>query len=84
MWRLDAEPSSTLTRSARAQRRQRGLEVKFRDLSRVYYVAISGSQTSLPLFDSMELLGRDLCRERFRVALDVLGGVSAKEQKEWQ
>jgi hypothetical protein len=31
----------------------------------------------------MELLGRDLCRERFRVALEALGGVTAKEQKEW-
>ena len=60
------------------------LAVKFRDLSRVYYVAMTGSPTSLPLFDSMELLGRDLVRERFRVALDALGGVSAKEQKEWQ
>jgi hypothetical protein len=45
---------------------------------------MTGSPTSLPLFDSMELLGRDLARERFRVALDVFGGVSAKEQKEWQ
>jgi hypothetical protein len=32
----------------------------------------------------MELLGRDLCRERFRVALDALGGVSAAEQKAWR
>jgi hypothetical protein len=32
----------------------------------------------------MALLGRDIVRERFRVALDVLGGVTAKEQKEWQ
>jgi glutamyl-tRNA synthetase len=58
--------------------------VKFRDLSRVYYVAMTGSATSLPLFDSMELLGRDICRERCRVALESFGGVSAKEQKEWQ
>jgi glutamyl-tRNA synthetase len=57
---------------------------KFRDLARVYYVAMTGSPTSLPLFESMELLGRDIVRERFRVALDVLGGVSGKEQKAWQ
>ena len=60
------------------------LGAKFRDLARVYYVAMTGSPTSLPLFDSMELLGRDIVRERFRVALDALGGVSAKEAKEWQ
>ncbi len=84
MWRLDAE--RTFDKEV-VERVLKGvgetLAVKFRDLSRVYYVAMTGSATSLPLFDSMELLGRDLCRERFRVALDPFGGVSAKEQKEW-
>lgn len=84
-WRLDAEPAFDHDTIGRVLKDvSEALEVKFRDLSRVYYVAITGSQTSLPLFDSMELLGRDLARERLRVALDVLGGVSAKEQKEWQ
>ena len=84
MWRLDAE--RTFDKEV-VERVLKGvgetLTVKFRDLSRVYYVAMTGSATSLPLFDSMELLGRDLCRERFRVALDAFGGVSSKEQKEW-
>ena len=84
MWGLDAERTFDL---ATIERVLKGvgetLNVKFRDLSRAYYVAMTGSTTALPLFDSMELLGRDLCRERFRVALDALGGVSAKEQKEW-
>ncbi len=80
-------------RSARSTRRRSSasckgvadaLGKKFRDLARVYYVAITGSPTSLPLFDSMELLGRDLSRERLRVALDAFGGVTSKEQKEWQ
>ena len=83
--RLDGEPEFDL---ATIERVLKGvsdtLELKFRDLSRAYYVAMTGSQTSLPLFDSMELLGRDLCRERFRAALEALGGVTAKEQKEWQ
>ncbi len=78
------------TRSARSSARSidrvlkgvgESLGRKFRDLARVYYVAMTGCPTSLPLFESMELLGRDIVRERFRVALDVLGGVSAKEQK---
>ncbi len=38
----------------------------------------------MALFESMALLGRDMCRERLRVALETLGGVSAKEQKAWQ
>ena len=85
MWRLDAERSFDL---ATIERVLKGvgetLGRKFKDLVRVYYIAMSGSPTSLPLFDSMELLGRDLARERFRTALDAFGGVSQKEQKEWQ
>jgi glutamyl-tRNA synthetase len=85
MWGLDSERSfdkDTVERVLKGAGETLG--VKFRDLSRVYYVAMTGSATSLPLFDSMALLGRDIVRERFRVALDALGGVSAKEQKGWQ
>ena len=57
---------------------------KLRDLARVFYVAITGSPTSVPLFDALELLGRDLVRERLRNALDTLGAPTAKEQKEWR
>jgi glutamyl-tRNA synthetase len=45
---------------------------KVRDVARPFYVAITGSPTSIPLYDSMELLGRDLVRERLRNALDLL------------
>lgn len=47
-------------------------ERKVREVARPFYVAITGSPTSIPLFDSMELLGRDLVRERLRNALRVL------------
>jgi glutamyl-tRNA synthetase len=59
------------------------LDQKLRDLARVYYVAMTGSPASVPLFDAMEILGRDICRERFRVAIGVLGGVSNADQKAW-
>jgi glutamyl-tRNA synthetase len=84
-WRLDAERTfdkETIERVLKGVGETLGL--KFRDLARVYYVAMTGSPTSLPLFDSMELLGRDIVRERLRVALALFGGVSAKEQKDWQ
>ena len=58
--------------------------VKFRDLVRPFYVAITGSPTSLPLFDSMVLLGRDLVRERLRFALQTLGGATSAEQQAWK
>lgn len=57
---------------------------KFRIVVRPFYVAITGSATSLPLFDAMELLGRDLCRERLRHALELLGGVRSSEEKHWR
>jgi glutamyl-tRNA synthetase len=57
---------------------------KFRDIARLFYVALTGSPTSVPLFEAMELLGRDVCRERLRNALDVLGAPSAAEQRAWQ
>lgn len=59
------------------------LDVKLRDFVRPFYVAITGHPTSVPLFDSMELIGRDLVRERLRRALSVLGGVSERERKQW-
>ena len=48
------------------------LEKKVREVARPFYVAITGSPTSIPLYDSMELLGRDLVRERLRDALALL------------
>ncbi|HTV72246.1 MAG TPA: glutamate--tRNA ligase [Candidatus Acidoferrales bacterium] len=60
------------------------LGVKFREAVRPWYIAITGSPTSVPLFNSMGILGRDLCRERLRVALQLVGGVSKAEQRAWQ
>ncbi len=85
MWGLDAE--RVFDRAA-IERVLKGvgdaLGAKFRDLSRVYYIAMTGSPTSVPLFESMELLGRDLVRERFRTALELVGAPSAAEQKTWR
>ena len=47
-------------------------QFKLRDFLRPFYVAVAGSTTSTPLFDSMEILGRDLCRVRLRRALELL------------
>jgi glutamyl-tRNA synthetase len=57
---------------------------KFRDVARPFYLAITGSPTSVPLYDAIEMLGRDIVRERLRHALELLGGVTASEQKEWK
>jgi glutamyl-tRNA synthetase len=48
------------------------LDKKVREVARPFYIAVTGSPTSIPLYDSMELLGRDLVRERLRDALALL------------
>ena len=57
------------------------LGLKIREFLSPLFVAISGRQVALPLFDSMALLGADLTRMRIRSALDALGGVSKKKGK---
>jgi len=60
------------------------VDVKLRDVTRPFYVAITGSATSVPLYDAIEILGRDIVRERVRHALEALGGVTSSELREWQ
>ena len=59
-------------------------EMKLRDAVRPVYIAVSGSAQSVPLFESMALLGRDLVRERLRVALETVGGATKAETEAWR
>lgn len=82
LWRLEAIPEwnkNTLNEVFVTLADDLGF--KIRDLLAPIFVAISGSSVSLPLFDSMALLGTDMTRARFRHGLDVLGGLSNKQQK---
>ncbi len=55
--------------------------VKLRELLRPFFVAMSGSPVSIPLYDAMEILGRDLCRARLRNALALVGKPESPEKK---
>jgi len=57
------------------------LGLKIRDVLAPIFVAISGKPVAPPLFDSMAILGPDICRARLRHALNTLGGVSKKQVK---
>ncbi|MGH7738260.1 MAG: glutamate--tRNA ligase [Candidatus Tyrphobacter sp.] len=46
--------------------------VRFRDVVRAYYVAVTGSPTSIPLFDAMELLGKNESLKRLEIAVERL------------
>ena len=71
-WKADA---------LRAELEQLGaaLNLKIRDLLFPLFVAISGQAVSTPLFETLEILGPDLCRMRLREALENIGGLSKKQ-----
>ena len=54
-------------------------EWKIREITGVLFVAISGKNVAPPLYESMELLGKDLCRMRIVTAIEKLGGISKKK-----
>jgi len=45
---------------------------KLKDVARLFYIAITGSPTSLPLFDGMEILGKIESLRRLRAALEAM------------
>ncbi len=57
------------------------LDLKTRDLTRPFYVALTGKKAATPLYQSMEILGADMVRMRLRRAISELGGLSAKKLK---
>ena len=60
------------------------LDLKFKFMVRAFFIAITGSATSVPLFEATAHLGRDIVRERLRHALEILGAPSKKELKSWE
>jgi glutamyl-tRNA synthetase len=57
------------------------LGIKLKDLTRPFYVAVTGGSVSAPLFGSMEILGSDMVRNRISAAIELLGGISGKRLK---
>lgn len=60
------------------------MDLKIRQFLGPLFVAISGRPVSLPLYDSMLVLGSDVTRARLRDAIEVLGGVSKKQAKRFE
>lgn len=85
LWRLDqARAFEADALDADFRRLADAYGVKLRDFTRPFYVALTGRTAATPLFQSMEILGLDLCRMRLRRAIEALGGVSAKKQKDME
>jgi glutamyl-tRNA synthetase len=81
-WRLDALRPFTAEAIEHAFRElAEQLGLKLRDLTRPFYLVMTGAPSATPLYQSMEILGADLCRMRVRRAIAALGGLSAKRLK---
>lgn len=62
-------------------------DIKFKKLLEPFFIAMSGQKVALPLFESMEILGRDMVLRRLQYALDGLPAahaLSAKKLKKLQ
>ena len=57
------------------------LDLKLKVFLAPLFVAIAGSPSAPPLFDSMVVLGPDMCRARVRHGLAALGAPSKKQLK---
>jgi glutamyl-tRNA synthetase len=58
-------------------------DIKFKKLLSLFFVAISGRAVSLPLFDTMEVMGRDMSLRRIQYAVDLLeqNGIAMGKKK---
>jgi len=84
-WRMEEVTPFTrdvLDRTLRETAELLGLKTK--DFLRVLFVAFTGRPVATPLFETMEILGRDLCRARLRHAQTLLGLMTGKEEKKWK
>lgn len=60
------------------------LGIKMKDFMLPLFIAVSGRPTAPSIMDAMAIIGSDLTRARLRHALELLGGPSKKEAKEWE
>ncbi|MCY4471300.1 MAG: glutamate--tRNA ligase [Kistimonas sp.] len=82
LWQL--ESLSEWTRQAlfdAIKQLARALGISTGDCMQPVFVAMVGTTDSWSVVDSMAILGADVTRGRLRHALDVLGGLSGKQQK---
>lgn len=70
--RLDASSWDQSSIGAALKSAVASLELRFKDVVRLFYIAVTGSPTSLPLFDGMELLGKEESLRRLEIALEKL------------
>ncbi|MBU2709871.1 glutamate--tRNA ligase [Zooshikella harenae] len=85
LWRLETVrqwEKDTLFAEVKAL--SKAMDVKLKDFLFPLFVAVTGSPSSVSVFDAMAILGADITRARLRHAITVLGGLSKKVGKRWE
>jgi glutamyl-tRNA synthetase len=57
------------------------MNLKLRDFLFPLFIAITGQAVSTPIFETMAIIGQELCRARLRQAITVLGGFTSAESE---
>jgi glutamyl-tRNA synthetase len=85
MWRLD-ELKSWGSDEISAALRDCATELEFkpRDFFAPFYPALTAMKSATPLFDTAQVLGRDLVRARLRDAIQLLGGIGKKAEARYK
>jgi glutamyl-tRNA synthetase len=85
LWKLEAlRQWNKENITAIIQRVAEHQQLKLRDLMPLLFAAITGQASSVSVLDAMQIIGPDLTRFRLRQAVELLGGISKKESKEWE
>jgi glutamyl-tRNA synthetase len=89
MWALDEQEDWTPEGIEGAIRKVAAfLDWKLREVTALGYRSVLGEPVGPPLYESFQLLGRDLVRDRFQKSQEVAGGLSKKKasklEKRWR
>ena len=76
---LRTRPATAGREASRVVAESFGLNFK-KHVIPLLFASLQGKRHGLPLFDSVDLLGKDRTRVRLMQAIDFLGGVSQKKQ----
>ena len=84
VWYLDSERHWSKDRLFQNLKQvSEALGFKLRDFLFPLFIAIAGTNQTVSVMDSMEILGPDISRARMRSALNLVGGPSKKQAKKW-
>ncbi|WP_370298637.1 glutamate--tRNA ligase [Pontibacterium sp.] len=84
VWYLDSERHWSKDRLFQNLKQiAESLDYKLRDFLFPLFIAIAGTNQTVSVMDSMEILGPDMSRARMRNALNLVGGPSKKQAKKW-